>query len=83
MTTARPSTDKRSKLTDISAVSFDFSYKGWSGFTFSSAAGGGPALLRIETASTVPEPQIHALMLASLAAIGSIILRRSPARCRL
>lgn len=59
-----------------STVDFYFSYTGYSGFTFSSAEGGNPAFLRIESVGAVPEPRTYALWLAGLGMMAALGARR-------
>jgi len=66
-------------IAHTSSAGFLFDYTGYSGFTFSSAEGGDPAFLRIQTTGVVPEPETYALMLAGLA-ITSLAVRRRVAQ---
>ena len=62
---------------DSPTAGFHFSFTGYSGFAFSSAEGGDPAFLRIQTTGVVPEPETYALMLAGLAVTGLTVRRRA------
>jgi hypothetical protein len=74
------SDDLKGRLaTAPASISYAFNYTGDSGFSFSSAEGGGPVFIRITTkeiTSAVPEPETYAMLLAGFGLMGAVIRRR-------
>lgn len=67
---------KSALLAHSPTANFNFSYTGYSGFTFGSAEGGDPAVLRVTSTAAVPEPESYALLVAGLGVVGVSLARR-------